>query len=292
MVNGKNINITPPQDFETLREFMIKSQQNLPKRLTQVAEYALQCPDEIAFGTTSSIANAAGVQPSTMVRLAHQLGYEGFTAFQNVFRERLRNRPISYEDRFDALESRIVDDSEEATLLNGLLTASRKSIVNFEAGINLDTLKESIEILSGADTIYLLAKRRSYPLAAHMAYTFGKLKIRHYVVGSTIGNDDDILETAGPKDAVFAISFSPYAQETISQIQMMAKNRTPIVAVTDSPFSPLVAYSSTWFEIVEADYAGFRSLSSSFVLTSTLAIAVSQQRRNKRKKSEAKRGLH
>lgn len=290
MANGKNSNIAPPQDFESLRAFIIRSQKDLPKRLTQVAEYALQCPDEIAFGTTSSIATAAGVQPSTMVRLARQLGYEGFTAFQNVFRERLRSRPISYDERFDSLESRNVDGSEEATLLNGILNTTRKSIVNFEASINLETLKKATKVLTAADTIYLLAKRRAYPLSAHMAYIFGRLKIRHYVVGSAIGNDDDILETASPRDAGIAISFSPYGQDTISQTRIMANNKVPIVAITDSPFSPLATYGSIWFEIVEADYAGFRSLSSSFILTSTLAIAVAQQRRREQNKGLREEG--
>lgn len=281
MNNSNKNDISLPQDFESLRAYIIKRRKDLPKRLTQVAEYALKYPDEIAFGTTKSIAEAVGVQPSTMVRLANQLGYDGFSAFQSVFRERLRSRPISYDERIDVLESGIVDGSEEAAMLNGFLTTTRKSIDTFEAGIDLKTLKQSIKVLSKADTIYLLAKRRSYPLAAHMAYTFGKLKIRYHIAGDPIGNDSDILAAAGPNDAVIAISFSPYAQETIGQLQMMVNNNVPIVAVTDSPFSPLATYSPLWFEIVEADYAGFRSLAASLILTTTLSVAIAQRRRKK-----------
>lgn len=279
MASSKKNDITPPKDFESLRAYIIECQNDLPKRLTQVAKYALQCPDEIAFGTTASISSAAGVQPSTMVRLAHQLGYEGFSAFQNVFQERLRSRQISYDERFNALESRLSDGSEESILLNGFLTAARKSIDDFEANINPDTLKNAIEILTEADTIYIIAKRRSYPLAAHMAYTLGKLKIRYHIVGGAIGNDNELLEMASSKDAAIAISFSPYASETITQIQTMANNQVPIIAITDSAFSPLATYSTLWFEIVEADYAGFRSLSASVALTITLPVAIAQNRR-------------
>ncbi len=282
MVNSKNHDISPPQDFESLRSYILERRDELPKRLTQVAEFALQYPDEIAFGTTKSIAEEARVQPSTIVRLANQLGYNGFSAFQNVFRERLRNRPISYAERLSTLESRVVEGSEEAIMVNGFLTAARESMNKLEASIDLVTLKKAVEVLSEAENIYLLAKRRAYPLVSHMAYTFGKLKIRYQSVGSPIGNDNDILETATTKDAVIAISFSPYAQETITQIQMMANNRVPSVVITDSPFSPLVTgISPIWFEIVEADYAGFRSLSASFILTSTLAVAIAQHRQRR-----------
>jgi DNA-binding MurR/RpiR family transcriptional regulator len=88
-----------PRDFESLRSTIIERKANMPKRLAQVAAFALGNPDEIAFGTTASIAAASEVQPSTLVRLAHHLGYEGFSDLQSIFRERLRDRTLSYEER-------------------------------------------------------------------------------------------------------------------------------------------------------------------------------------------------
>ena len=59
-----------PRDFDSLRAFMVERKSDMPKRLAQVAAYFLANPDEIAFGTAASIATAAEVQPSTLVRLA------------------------------------------------------------------------------------------------------------------------------------------------------------------------------------------------------------------------------
>src|SRR5690606_36325963 len=86
-----------PRDFDSLRSVIIERKTAMPKRLAQVAAYALDNPDEMAFGTAASIAAAADVQPSTLVRLAHHLGYEGFSDLQNVFRARLRDCTLSYE---------------------------------------------------------------------------------------------------------------------------------------------------------------------------------------------------
>src|SRR5690606_10698174 len=88
-----------PRDYETLRETILEQRSVLPKRIAQVAAYALDNPDEIAFGTTASIAASAGVQPSTLIRFAQQLGFDGFTSLQSVFRERLRERNTTYEER-------------------------------------------------------------------------------------------------------------------------------------------------------------------------------------------------
>ena len=72
-----------PQDFDRLRD-MSWQRDGLPKRIAQVAAYALDNPDEIAFGTAASIASSAGVQPSTLIRFAQHLGYDGFTSLQTV----------------------------------------------------------------------------------------------------------------------------------------------------------------------------------------------------------------
>ena len=88
-----------PRDFDALRRAVIGRREALPKRLIQVADYALGHADEIAFGTAASIAEAAGVQPSTLVRFAHQFGFAGFSDLQSIFRERLKSRNFSYQER-------------------------------------------------------------------------------------------------------------------------------------------------------------------------------------------------
>ena len=44
-----------PRDFESLRSIIIERKDSMPKRLAQVAAFALANPDEIAFGTTASL---------------------------------------------------------------------------------------------------------------------------------------------------------------------------------------------------------------------------------------------
>ena len=79
MNDGNGSREHAPRDFDSLRAVVGKQLVTLPKRLSQVGKYALDHPDEIAFGTTASIASAANVQPSTLVRFAHQFGYTGFS---------------------------------------------------------------------------------------------------------------------------------------------------------------------------------------------------------------------
>ncbi|MBX5009782.1 MurR/RpiR family transcriptional regulator [Rhizobium lentis] len=277
-----------PRDFESLRSTIIERKDNMPKRLAQVAAFALGNPDEIAFGTTASIAAASDVQPSTLVRLAHHLGYEGFSDLQSIFRERLRDRTLSYEERLVTLEQSSGDD-EDANLLSGFIAAANQSVNRLAATVQSDTFTKAVDILAAAETIYLIAKRRSYPLTAHMTYAFSKLNIRHQIVASPNGVDPEMVQFATPRDAAIAASFSPYAADSLTQSQELADRGVPVIAITDSAFSPLAACATHWFEVAEADFAGFRSLSASMALTMALPVAIAERRR-KRQLSKAGKG--
>lgn len=278
MSDDVRVAVKVPRDFESLRSTIIERKAAMPKRLAQVAIFALNNPDEIAFGTTASIAAASDVQPSTLVRLARHLGYDGFSDLQSIFRERLRDRTLSYEERLISLEETSVDD-ENAAILSGFISAATQSINRLAATIQTDTFAKSVEILAAAETIYLIAKRRSYPLTAHMTYAFSKLNIRHQIVASPNGVDPELVQFATPRDAAFAASFSPYAADSLAQSQALADRGVPVIAITDSAFSPLAACATHWFEVAESDFAGFRSLSASMALIMAFPVAIAEQRR-------------
>jgi Transcriptional regulators len=269
----------PPQDFDALRAAILERKAELPKRLTQVAAYALDHPDEIAFGTAASIALSAQVQPSTLVRFAQHFGFDGFSGLQQLFRARLRERNSTYEERLRKLEEGGADLAESTTIFNKFVSAAHKSVDALASAVDPENFERAVSILARAETVYLIAKRRSYPISSYMAYAFGKLRVRCLLVGTSAGIDDDLLAMATPRDAAFAASFSPYASESATQARALAARGVPVVSLTDSAFSPLAECSTVWFELVEADHAGFRSLSASMAFAMALTVSVAEKRR-------------
>jgi len=271
--------LPPPATFDTLRAAILSRRADLPKRLMQVAAYALDNPNEIAFRTASSIALSANVQPSTLVRFAQQFGYDGFSSMQSVFRERLRDRSVTYEERLRLLEGDGDAMPESLAILNGFINAGHRSLDVLRNAIEPVAFDRAVGILANARTIFLIAKRRTYPISSYMAYAFGKLRVRCIAVGTTSGIDDEVLALAEPHDAAFAISFSPYASESANQARAMADRGVPVVSLTDSAFSPLAECSTVWFEVAESDHAGFRSLSASMAFAMALTVCVAEKRR-------------
>lgn len=268
-----------PRDFPGLRDLLFARREALPKRLAQVAAFTIAHPDDIAFGTAASIAEAAEVQPSTLVRFAQALGYAGFSDLQAVFRGRLRDRQPDYEERLRAVRAHSDKAAKTAALFEGFTEAAEQSLIGLRERLDPMTIDRAADILAHAETVYLVGQRRSFPVTAYVSYAMGKLGIRNVLIGSGMGTDPETLAFASERDAALAVSFTPYAAATIAFARQLAEQGVPTVVLTDSPFSPLVQPNGVWFEVVEADFEGFRPLSATMTLAMTLAIAAAEARR-------------
>jgi DNA-binding MurR/RpiR family transcriptional regulator len=267
-----------PRDFPALKALITARAAALPKRLTQIASFALENPDEIAFGTVSSIAAQAEVQPSALVRFSQAMGYQGFSDMQEVFRSRLRDRILNYNERLEQLRAHAEAASRPHLIFRGFCEASARSITALEEKLDPADLDRAVERLARARTIYLLGLRRSYPIAAYMAYAFGKLGVHAILVDAVGGLAAEQMNFATAEDAVLAISFAPYAAETVELARASAHRSVPLVAITDSPLSPLARIAKPWIEVTEANFEGFRSMAATLTLAMTLTVAVAGRR--------------
>jgi DNA-binding MurR/RpiR family transcriptional regulator len=267
-----------PRDFPALRALIAARAPNLPRRLTQVATYALDHPDEVAFGTAASVAQESGVQPSTLVRFSQALGYEGFSDLQDVFRARLRDKVPSYEERLRQLREHGIGASKTGLLLEGFAEAAERSVADFRLKLDHKLLDEAVDILSRAETIYLVGLRRSFPITSYMAYAMGKLGVRNVLVDGIAGLGAEQIGFISPRDAVLAISFTPYASETVTLAHAAKARKARVVSITDSIFSPIAPIADAWLEIVEADFEGFRSMAATMALAMTLTVAIAGRR--------------
>jgi DNA-binding MurR/RpiR family transcriptional regulator len=267
-----------PRDFAALRSLIMTRWQSLPRRLTQVASYALDNPDEIAFGTAASIATHAQVQPSTLVRFSQALGYQGFSDLQDVFRSRLRERVLNYDERLAQLKEHGMAGSKASLVLDGFLEAAERSVADLRGKLEPADMERAVDVLAGAETIYLIGLRRSFPITSYVAYAMGKLGIRHILVDGLAGLGAEQTNFVTERDVVLAVSFTPYASETVSLANAARARGAKIVSLTDSNFSPIATIAEVWIELAEANFEGFRSMAATMALAMALTVAVAGRR--------------
>jgi DNA-binding MurR/RpiR family transcriptional regulator len=220
----------------------------------------------------------AAVQPSTLVRFSQALGYQGFSEMQEVFRSRLRDRILNYGERLRQLREHAQSTSKPNVIFQGFCDATEKSISGLREKLDPASLDRAVEVLAGSETLYIVGLRRSFPIASYMAYAFGKLGVKSALVDAVGGLAAEQLSFAGRRDAVLAISFTPYASETVALTRAAAERKVPVVSITDSPFSPLAQIADPWIEVSEANFEGFRSMAATLTLAMTLTVAIAERR--------------
>lgn len=274
-----NIAPAPPRDFDAFKAMLIANRDNLPPRLIQVAAFALENPDEVALGTAASIAAQASVQPSTLIRFAKRLGYAGFSDLQDVFRSELKSNWPDYRERLARVQV-----AREAggphPMLSGFAESAMVSLERLLSQASEEEIGRAADILAASNVIYLLGMRRAFPVTFYLAYALGKLGVRSVLIDHVAGLGPEQLAEATKRDALVAISFTPYTPMTVDLTDRMASRGVPIIALTDSPFSPLSPNAAVKFEIPEADYSGFRSLAATFCVAMALAVATAAKRSN------------
>ncbi|MGD9913267.1 MAG: MurR/RpiR family transcriptional regulator [Rhizobiaceae bacterium] len=265
---------TRPRTYEELRAVLSSGTVHFPKRLRQVAIFLWQHPGEVALGTISQVAEQAGVQPSTLVRFAQMFGYSGFSEFQSLFKDHVKG---SWPEGRASERDQSAADADQRFLL-GMVAASQASLGRICEAFAGETFRQMMEVLAAANLIYVIGSKRAFPVASYISLTLSQQGVRNVLIDNVGSSALDQIGCVGPTDAVLAISFSPYNSITPDLVAVAREQGARIVAMTDSTFSPLAELSDHWIEVIESDFAGFRSLAASLAVGIALVQGVVARR--------------
>ncbi len=251
----------------------------MSKRLKQVAEFLLENPSIVALETVANIAAEAGVHPSALIRFAAAFGFDGFSEMQQLFRDKLVEHSTSYRERVRLSYDRARSDGAPAVLtsqkiVDEFVEGNALSIHQMMDTIDVNDIECALDLLEKAKTIHVVGVRRSYPIANYFVYALRQIKKRAFIVDGSSSMKQEHADILIPdEDLLFAISYTPYAQETRDVLLTAYNANIPIISLSDSRLSPLSSLSNVFFEVKESEVRGIRSLTASLTLVQSLAIA-------------------
>lgn len=281
---------TPPQDYDTLRSEMTTRYDSLSNRLRQIARFAWDNPTSMAMETTSVIAERAGVQPSALIRFAKAFGYSGFTEMQQPFQAHVTERSASYKERFRTVstDSDALKKGGPTDLLQEYCEANKAALSHLQEGAASLELEKAVKILRKAQHVYIMGQRRSYPVASYISYSLNHVECRAHLLHGVGGMLAEQSQAISKDDALIAISFSPYSEETARVVSIAQEKKAPIIVITDSLLSTIASQATVCFEVHDADVYGIRSLTASMCLAQALttSLAIDQNLAPKKKRAK------
>jgi DNA-binding MurR/RpiR family transcriptional regulator len=264
-----------PRTYDELRAAIANRHGELSKRLRQNAEFALTHPNDMALETVAEIAKRAQVQPSSLIRFAKAFDYEGFSAMQRVFRARLTEGRPSYGDRIKALKDRGGRGAvTPIALLDEFAQAATHALDHLREAARPDLLERAVRLLAGARVIQVVGQRRAFPVAAYLGYALSQLDRRVVLLDGVGGMVAEQASVIAKDDALIAVSFHPYAPDTLKVARAARQSGASVIALSDGPLSPLGGLADVLLEIEEAQVRSFRALSASMCLALALVVAL------------------
>lgn len=260
-----------------LREAILGRFDELSPRLQQIARYILDDPDSAGVETLSVIAQRTGAPPSAMVRFAQTFGFDGAASMQRLLKdELLATRP---EAAYHRRARNFLEAADHGMpprpfdLLAEFAGASTVSLEHMLESVGHDQFERAVDLLLAADAVHVAGFRRSFPVAAYLAYSLQRSGKRAFLIDGVGGMEKLASACIKPGDLVIAISFSPYAPEMVELAEQVASGDVPILMVTDSLVGPIARWATCLLQIRDTEVRGFRTLASPICLAQALAIS-------------------
>lgn len=264
-------------NVEQLIKHISSDYEALSKQLKVIARHVEQHRDHIGLDGIQEVARQCNVQPSAVVRFAKHFGYSGFTEMQAIFREGI-SRQLAPSRNY---KTRIRDIIESGTgslssveIANEYLAGSLAGMQELQSSMHAPTFKKAVDLLAESDCIWITASRRSFPIAVYLDYALQHTDKRIGLVSSMGSMQLGQMRSVRKNDVIIAISFSPYAEETISVAKLAVDRGAKLIAITDSRMSPLAKLAQVALIVQDNSTFGFRSLTSTMGLAQSLFIAL------------------
>jgi DNA-binding MurR/RpiR family transcriptional regulator len=233
----------------------------------KIAAVVADEPQAIAFGTVAAVAQKAGTSGPSVVRLAVKLGYEGFVDLQaevqaelakqlGPARERIRQRP-------------------PGDLIGQVATAEQDNVAQTLHRLSHDALNRVASRMADAGRrIWVFPGTETAPIGTAMVNQLSQLRERVALLGGSEVAVSRALAALAPSDVLVAIDIHRYERSLVSIVRWAKMRGAEVIALTDSPLSPLAGVAHETFFISARGVGPFDSMTGGLALANTLVAAV------------------
>ncbi|HCP54989.1 MAG: transcriptional regulator [Pseudomonadaceae bacterium] len=266
-----------PENLAQLRDAITAQQEQLTERLRDAARYLIDNPHEVALTTVAELGKRSNIAPSAYIRLAQALGFAGYKDLQRLFRAPLQQAADThYSERIRHYggEKLLEDPSDVGGILREFSQANIVSLEHLAEGGEQANIEAAIAHLQAARTTFVIGLRRAFPVAAYLSYALSRVGRRAVHISGAGGTLPEQISAVATDDLLIAVSFPPYAQDTIEACRQATERGVKLVVISDSVLSPIGQMADTVIVVSDAELLGFRSLTASFCVAQTLAMGL------------------
>ena len=243
----------------------------------KIADFIITDYDKAAFMTALKLGQAVGTSESTVVRFASELGFNGYIDFQYNLQEIIKNRLTTLQ-RIELSLSRMEGNDN---IVRTVMQSDLSNIRHTMAGLDMKAFEGAINMILSARKIYILGLRSSSSLAGFMShylkFMFDNVQL---VEANSLSEISEQMINIGAEDVLIVISFPRYAKRAVAATEHAAKRGSGIIAITDSPASPITTHASHTLIAASNMVCFVDSVAAPFSLINSLIVALGLNRKD------------
>ena len=196
---------------------------------------------------------------------------------QKIFRDGISKQIApsrNYQSRIREVIASGNGELNSADIAHEFLGGSIGAMQELQRSLHAPTFVKAVELLANADSLWIAGSRRSFSVAAYLAYALQHTDKRIQLVSALGSMHEGQMRGLREGDVMIAISFAPYAEETQIAVESAVQRGARLIAITDSRMSPIARDAVATLLVQDNSTFGFRSLTSTMGLAQSLFIAL------------------
>jgi DNA-binding MurR/RpiR family transcriptional regulator len=210
-------------------------------KMSQLADYVGAHYLKVAFMSTRELATAARVSPATVVRFPMLLGYADFDELRASIQDRL-NSELNGVERFKTIPT---TSRSSLGRLRQIIDADCENLRALAHTFSESQLRHFCDATLKADRVTIVGFRYVGALAEYFSYTLGKIKPRVEAWTRADSSLYDRVQLMDQRDVIIVLAFPRYPTDLLKLVRFASKLKITILAVTDSPLSPVLPLSQS-----------------------------------------------
>ena len=229
----------PPTSADAAIAALTEGFEALSPQLQRAARFIIDQPREVGVQSMRALAAKAEVHPNTLVRLAQAIGFDGYDAMRDRFRNFVVADGVGgYRDRTRWLQA-LARRGGSAAVAADMAAATVENLETMWRRQDPNALAVVADAILSAPRVYVLGMGSAYSLA-HQFWYVARMAFDHIAPIPRHGSQPiDDIAWIRPDDVLIALTFQPYRTETMDAVRLAREAGATIVGVTDGATSPL-----------------------------------------------------
>jgi len=235
----------PPTNVEELRSLLIEitkglSHINLGAKSREAFGKILDVQDSTYLLSITTLSEQIDTNPSTITRLAKNLGYQGFGPFQKALLATRLQQPGSFylNQAQTALSSADQPIKQRAAKL---CHENQANIDQFVENFDPKSFEAAVKLITNAPRVTIYGIRQFHSLAAFLVYGLRLIRSDVSILDSNGLGVAEEIGAMNPGDVCIVASVAPYSTQVVFAAEVAHEQGLDVIAITDLASSPLIS---------------------------------------------------